>query len=267
MKTLDELLSLDGRVVGITGGGGHLGSTFAETMLELGARVALIDSDDDRCRRQAVLLEEKFHSEVLPIMADLEIEHEARDAVGTLLRHFGKIDVLINNAAFVGTRELEGWIGPFESQSAETWRRAIEVNLTAPFLITQTALPALRESGRGSVINIGSHLGVSGPDMSLYAGTTMGTPAAYGASKGGLIQFSRWLATVVAPRVRVNSITPGGIARGQPGEFVVRYRQRTPLRRMATEEDFKGVVAFLASDASAYLTGQNIVVDGGWTAW
>ncbi len=109
--------------------------------------------------------------------------------------------------------------------------------------------------------------GMVGPDFSLYAGTSMGNPAAYAASKGGLLQLTRYLATALAPRVRVNAITPGGIVRGQPPAFIERYVAKTPLGRMATEEDFKGAIAYLASDLSRYVTGQNLVVDGGWTAW
>ena len=117
------------------------------------------------------------------------------------------------------------------------------------------------------VINVISIYGMVGPNMGLYAGTSMGNPAAYAASKGGLLQFTRWLASVLAPHVRVNSITPGGVSRNQAPAFVERYQLLTPLGRLATEEDFKGAVAFLASDLSAYVTGHNLVVDGGWTVW
>jgi NAD(P)-dependent dehydrogenase (short-subunit alcohol dehydrogenase family) len=156
---------------------------------------------------------------------------------------------------------------PFEQQSIDTWRRALVVNLTAAFHLCQGLAPLLRASGRGSIINIGSIYGEFGPDWELYEGTTMSNPAAYGASKGGLLQLTRWLATTMSPAVRVNAISPGGIARGQAQEFVKRYEKRTPLRRMATEDDFRGAVAFLATDMSAYVTGQNLSIDGGWGVW
>jgi NAD(P)-dependent dehydrogenase (short-subunit alcohol dehydrogenase family) len=184
-----------------------------------------------------------------------------------VLERFARLDVLVNCAAFAGTSALPGWVTPFLEQSAATWRRALEVNLTAPFLLTQLCVPALRASGHGSVINVASLYGLAGPDLRLYEGTPMGNPAAYGTSKGGLIQLTRWLATVLAPEVRVNAISPGGVERGQPEAFRERYVARTPLARMGTEEDFKGAAAFLASDASAYLTGQNLILDGGFTAW
>jgi NAD(P)-dependent dehydrogenase (short-subunit alcohol dehydrogenase family) len=125
----------------------------------------------------------------------------------------------------------------------------------------------LAKHERGSIINIGSIYGSVGPNNALYTGTKMGNPAAYNATKGGLVQLTRYLATAMAPRVRVNCMSPGGVARGQPSAFIERYVALTPLGRMATEEDFKGAIAFLASRASGYMTGQNILVDGGFTAW
>ena len=169
----------------------------------------------------------------------------------------GSLDIVVNCAAFVGTSGLSGWVTPFEEQSVDTWRAALETNLTACFALIQAATPFLRESGHGSVINIGSTYGVVGPDMSLYEGTAMGNPAAYAASKGGLTQLTRWLATTLAPDIRVNCISPGGIARGQDEKFVERYKTRTPMKRMGTEEDMKGALLYLASDLSAYVTGQN----------
>ena len=156
---------------------------------------------------------------------------------------------------------------PFEEQETGTWRRAIEVNLTAAFDLTQAALPYLRSSGHGSVINVASIYGIVGPDPRLYTGLNMFNPSAYAASKGGIVQFTKWCATVLAPEVRCNAITPGGIFRNQAKEFLERYESRTPLKRMAHEDDFIGATIFLASDLSKYVTGQNIVVDGGFSVW
>jgi NAD(P)-dependent dehydrogenase (short-subunit alcohol dehydrogenase family) len=116
-------------------------------------------------------------------------------------------------------------------------------------------------------VNVSSIYGLVAPNMGLYDGTVMGNPAAYGATKGGIVQLTRYLATVLSPEIRVNAFAPGGIARGQAGEFTERYERLTPLGRMATEDDFRGVLAWLASDASRYVTGQTIAVDGGWTVW
>ena len=143
----------------------------------------------------------------------------------------------------------------------------MRVNLTSSFVLVQEAREALSASGRGSVILFASTYGLVGPDHRLYEGTTMANPAGGAASKGGLLQLTRYFATTLAPGIRVNAISPGGVWRQQPESFHRRYVSRTPLGRMATEEDLKGATAYLASDLSAYVTGHNLVVDGGWTAW
>ena len=125
----------------------------------------------------------------------------------------------------------------------------------------------LNGSEGANIINIGSIYGIYAPDFSLYEGTDMGNPAAYGVSKAGLNHLTKWLSTSMAPNIRVNSICPGGISRNQPNEFVTKYIQKTPLKRMANESDFLGVMAYLASDMSVYVTGQVIQVDGGWGVW
>ena len=266
MTTVNALMKLKGRRALITGAAGGLGQAMAPTLAELGADLVLIDRNDMPLVEQATEIAEHWNVDVAVRHCDLESQ-AARDALITELVQEGRLDILINNAAFVGTSGLTGWSVPFAEQSIETWRRALEVNLTAAFHLCQGLAPLLRSSGHGSIINIGSIYGEYGPDWSLYAGTAMANPAAYGASKGGLLQLTRWLATTMAPAVRVNTISPGGIARGQVQAFVERYEARTPLGRMATEDDFRGAVAFLASDMSAYMTGQNLSIDGGWGVW
>jgi len=201
------------------------------------------------------------------IECDLESEEERNRAIRDIKSDGKGLSCLINNAAFGGTTALEGWVTPFETQSLLTWRRALEVNLTAPFHFSQAFTPELTAAKGGNIINICSIYGELGPDWRLYEGTDMGNPAAYAASKGGLAQLTRWLATTLAPDVRVNAISPGGIFRNQPDAFVERYVKKTPLKRMATEDDFRGAVAYLASDQSTYVSGQTISVDGAWGIW
>lgn len=265
-RPLKELGSLDGRWVVITGGAGHLGRAMAGAVLQSGASIVLLDRDEAALKDAAAALREDGEGRIEIESVDLE-SGAARTAFAEALLARHPVDVLVNNAGFVGDSQLGGWAVPFAQQSIETWRRALEVNLTAPFHLSQLLSPSLGREGAGSIINISSIYGLLGPNMALYEGTEMGNPAAYAASKGGLIQLTRWLATTLAPKIRVNSVSPGGIARNQPDSFVARYEALTPLARMGAEEDFAGIIAFLASDLSAWVTGQNIAVDGGWSAW
>lgn len=266
-RTLRQLMDMRGRRVLLTGGGGHLGRVVAEAYAELGSELVLIDRDGEAAETVAHDVSERWSVDCQALEYDLEEPGIATEILRRAAPD-GRLDVLVNAAAFVGTTDVPGWATSFEEQSADTWRRALEVNLTAPFTLVQAAAPMLRTApAGGAVVNVSSIYGSAGPDEALYRGLEMGNPAAYAASKGGLEQLTRWLATTLAPEIRVNAIAPGGIERGQPEEFVQRYRRRTPLNRMATEEDLKGAFAYLGSGLSRYVTGQVLVVDGGWLAW
>ncbi len=266
-KNLQQLMDLEGRVALVSGGAGHIGGEAVRAFAELGADIAIADFEEESCHALAEEITKDYGVKTLPLVLDLAQDQEVKDAVEQTAESFGRLDIVVNSAAFVGTSGLEGWVVPFEEQTVDTWRKAMDVNLTAIFILCQAAAPHLKASGHGSIINISSIYGMVGPDMRLYEGLNMGNPAAYAASKGGLLQFTRWLSTTLAPDIRVNSMTPGGIFRNQNEKFVEKYIDRVPLKRMATEEDMKGALAYLASDLSAYVTGQNIVVDGGWVAW
>ena len=267
MSTIKELMNFSGRRALITGATGGLGKVIAETLAELGADLVLVDRPGSDFYNLTVTLTERWGVNVEKYCCDLELQKQRTELIALLKKKEKGLNILINNAAFVGTSDLQGWAVPFEEQTVETWRRALEVNLTAIFDLCQGLTPLLRVAEGASIINIASIYGLCGPDWSLYEGTSMSNPAAYGASKGGLIQFTRWLATTIAPSVRVNAVSPGGVFRNQPEAFVQRYEAKTPLRRMATEDDFRGVIAYLASDMSKYVTGQNLAVDGGWGIW
>lgn len=235
--------------------------------MELGADVAVVDLAGQACEARARTLRRRWKRKAWAVPADLSEEAGARACVHETERRAGGLDILVHTAALVGTSVLPGWGVPFLKQSVAAWDAAIRVNLTSAFVMAQEAQRPLARSGHGSVILIGSTYGLVAPDFGLYKGTKLQNPAAYGASKAGLLQLTRHLASVLAPKVRVNALSPGGVERGQPTAFQRRYRERTMLGRMAREEDFKGAIAYLASDASGYATGHNIVVDGGWTAW
>jgi len=265
--TIQELMNLKGRLALITGATGCLGSVMAETLAELGADIILVDRPESDFQSLIDSLKTRWDVQVWHYQCDLEKNEQRIQLLETIKKEHGTLNILVNNAAFIGTSDLKGWGTTFENQTVETWRRALEVNLTAPFHLCQGLAPMLKDSLGSSIINIGSIYGESGPDWRLYEGTDMANPAAYGASKGGLMQLTRWLSTTLAPTIRVNTISPGGIFRNQSQIFVKRYEERTPLARMATEDDFRGAIAYLASDLSRYVNGQVLAVDGGWSVW
>jgi NAD(P)-dependent dehydrogenase (short-subunit alcohol dehydrogenase family) len=266
MKTVAELMRCDGKAALIVGGAGHIGRAAADACAELGAHVAIADLDVARAEEVAASLPLQTGASAHGFSTDLASEQAARDVVDAVVRRFGRLDVLIHSAAFVGTTSFPGWAVPFGEQSAAAFEAACRVNLTSAFVLAQQAAPYLATS-RGSIIFVSSIYGSVGPVPALYQGTPMQNPIGYGASKAALQQVARSLATTLGPHVRVNTISPGGVLRGQPASFVARYAERTPLGRMAAEEDLKGAFAYLASGLSAYVTGHDLVVDGGWTAW
>jgi NAD(P)-dependent dehydrogenase (short-subunit alcohol dehydrogenase family) len=264
MTSFKELANLTNRTALITGATGHLGNVFSDTLAELGADLILVDLSESKLERLSSDLRKKWGIRVDHFVCDLEIQEERTKLITKFIDSKVELNILVNNAAFTGGSELQGWNVSFENQSIDTWRRAIEVNLTAVFDLSQGLLPLLRKSQGANIINISSIYGLYAPDWKLYEDTNLSNPAAYAVSKSGVIGFSRWLSTTISPEVRVNVIAPGGIFRDQPEDFVSKYCLKVPLGRMATEDDFRGALSYLASDLSAYMTGQIIVVDGGW---
>jgi len=267
MNKVSQLMDLSGRRALITGAAGGLGSVFASSLAELRADLILVDKPNIDLRDLKLTLEDVYGISVSTFGCDLEIqEHRAR-LISDILSDGKELNVLVNNAAFVGNSALPGWSVPFAEQSVETWRRALEVNLVAAFELCQGLSEVLIRSKGANIVNIASIYGQFGPYWGLYEGTKMSNPAAYGASKAGLIQLTKWLSTTLAPQVRVNAISPGGVIADQPNSFVQTYSSRTPLGRLANYEDFCGALIYLASDMSEYVTGQVLNVDGGWGVW
>ena len=257
------MMNLSGQVALVTGGAGYIGRTIADTFLDAGCSVILVD-------RNVELLEKykkdrtNFENKISTMGCAFEQEGYEETINDFIVQHHGKLDILVNNAAFVGDSKVKGWVDSFEQQSVDTWRRALEVNLTSSFVLTQKLTKFLAHDNNGRVVNISSMYGFLGPYMGLYDGTKMGNPAAYSVSKGGLIQLTKWLSTTLAPNIRVNTVSPGGIERGQEESFKEKYIERVPLKRLGNEQDLIGAILFLGSDMSKYVTGQNIIVDGGY---
>lgn len=267
MSRFLELVRLDERVALITGACGHVGSMVAETLSDLGAVTVLVDLDRSSCDAMAAKLASSERVAPLSLPGDIADVEYWKAAPAMIEEAVGGLDIVVHCAAFVGTTRMDGWSVPFAEQTTDAWTEAMDVNISSFFTMVRELQPLLDVSGRASVISVSSIYGMVGPDMRLYEGLDMANPAAYAASKGGLIQLTRYLATVLAPRIRVNTVSPGGLSRNQPETFQQRYIERTPLQRMGTEEDLVGAIGYLASDLSVYVTGVNLPVDGGWTAW
>jgi len=245
-------------VVLVTGAAGALGSALCDALVGHDVRVIATD------RAQSSVPHPPERKGFSWISADLEkVEDRVRLVAEVRARASGSLGI-VHNASFVGSSELEGWSGPLMSQSSETWNRALEVSLTAAFSITRDLSDLLSNMPGSAIVHVSSMYSSLAPDWSLYEGTDLGNPAAYGVAKAGLEQLTRWLAATLAPNVRVNAVAPGGLKRNQPKNFIDRYEAKVPLSRMATEDDVVEPVLFLLSSHSSYITGIVVPIDGGY---
>jgi NAD(P)-dependent dehydrogenase (short-subunit alcohol dehydrogenase family) len=261
-----NLFDLQGRKALVVGACGNIGSSLCRGLAAHGADVVIADLDGEACRALAQELALSFSGLYTPAPGDCTTE-DGIQSVMLVCDTLGPLQIVIHCIGLISSVPIPGYAVPFEKQSLESWELALKANLTSAFLLAQNVYKRLDQSGTASIIFLSSIYGSLGPVWSLYENTSMGNPLAYGASKGGLQQLMRHLATLWAPAVRVNCVSPGGIQRGQEPDFIRRYEERTPMRRMATPEDIIGPVIFLASSAACYVTGQNIFVDGGWSSW
>jgi len=262
---MSDAFRLDGKVVVLTGAAGIIGSEVTRNFLAAGARVFAIDRD-------AALLEEKLGAPSETLMhcvADVSSPESLGEARALLELTWGAADALLNNAA----TKSENFFEPFETFPLADWNEVMNVNLTGAMLCAQTFGAGMAQRGRGSIVNTLSIYGIVAPDQRIYEGSqylgrAINTPAIYSASKAGLWGLTKYLASYWGAKgVRVNAITPGGVFSGQNETFVENYSSRVPLGRMAQADDMANAMRFLVSNASKYMTGHNLVVDGGWTAW
>ena len=253
-----DLFSLTGRVALVTGGAGLYGRQIVEALAEAGARTFMASRNLEALRKQADVFR-RAGLDVTALQFDQGCEKSIERLLQKIIALAGGIDILVNNAAL---QPMKDWSDPI-SQFA----KSMEVNATGLFATTRAFGEHMAGRGRGSIINIGSLKGVVGPDFTLYEGLDWSTPPDYFFHKGGLLQLTRYAASRLGPRgVRVNAVNPGGYYSNHEVQFVDRYNARTFLGRMANDTDLKGAIVFLASDASAYVTGAAIAVDGGYTA-
>jgi NAD(P)-dependent dehydrogenase (short-subunit alcohol dehydrogenase family) len=266
--------ALDDRVAIVTGATGLLGREHARALASVGACVAIVDLDARTCDAWAEVLASETGARTLGVAADITRPNEVQSMHEIIRRQFGEVDVLVNNAAIDDKFDPDQAIqfARFERYPLAAWQRALDVNVTGAFLCCQTIGSAMALRGTGSIINVASTYGVVAPNQSLYrhedGSQSFFKSAAYPTTKSALLGLTRFLASYWGDRhVRVNALSPGGVENGQEPSFVARYAERTPLGRMAHPADYRGALLFLASDASAYMTGANLMVDGGFTVW
>lgn len=270
-KRLTELFSLKEKVAVVTGALGLIGKHHCHALADAGANVVVCDLNESECAKFASTLSALS----LGISVDITNKKSVKDLKNKVLSNYGKIDILVNNAAINDKFEdhlsaLEE--SKFENYPVEMFRKSLDVNVTGMFLCSQIIGTEMANRGYGSIINVASTYGIVAPDQSIYINEkgdqTFYKSAAYPVTKGAVISFTRFLAAYWGNKgVRVNTLSPGGVRDNQEEFFVQNYSAKTPLGRMAHPTDYKGALVFLASDASGYMTGANLIVDGGWTAW
>ncbi|PSL31160.1 SDR family NAD(P)-dependent oxidoreductase [Dyadobacter jiangsuensis] len=263
---MNQLFSLTDKVAIVTGGAGFFGTPISTALAEAGAQVVIASRNVSTCEHLASGLSARGLL-ATAMSVDLEDESSIRALVEAVMAMFGRIDILVNNAVsrqgFQNLEEIE----------IEGWEAAQRVNATGLMLMTRAVIGPMKAAGGGSIINIGSIQGAVGPHFPVYGETGMTSPVNYTYDKWGMVGFTKWLANFYGRyNIRANCISPGGYGPGVAQlegkeEFIENYKRLTPLGRFADDADIKGPVVFMASDASAFITGQNLLVDGGWTSW
>jgi len=274
---LQYLFDLKGRVAVITGGTGTLGRMHAEVIAEMGGIPVLGDINRKGLETFAKSIASRYKVDCMGAFLDVTKRGSIRSLLSQVLRRFGRIDILINNAAHnpkVRGRQKDGAWSRFEAFELKRWKEDLEVGLTGAFLCSQVLGSEMATHGGGVILNIASELALIAPDQRIYRESGLREerqpvkPVSYSVAKAGLLMLTKYLATYWARKnVRVNSLSPGGVYEGQPARFVRRLCDLIPMGRMAKKDEYKAAVAFLCSDASSYMTGTNLVIDGGRTAW
>jgi len=269
---LSNIFDLSGKTAVVTGGCGIIGNKVCRGLAAHGASVIIADIDNDRMHLLADEIGHTYGTLARGILCDVADPASVAAMVGETIATFGNIDILHNNAA-TKSRNMEKFFAPVEEYELETWREIMAVNLDGMFLVAQAVGRRMVEQGTGgSIIQTASLYGITAPDQRIYEGSeymgiAINTPPVYAAAKAGVVGLSKYLASYWAPHnIRVNTLVPGGVESGQNDVFQTNYASKTPLGRMARDDEMVGAVIYLAADASSYMTGQMLTVDGGWTA-
>ena len=264
--SVKKMNNLSEKVVFLTGAAGLLGTQYASALSSAGANVVLADINYNKCKKIEKELKEKNNVSPFSIKMDISNKKSIDNAIAKVMKKFSKIDVLVNNAVFPETQKERSI--QFEKFPLELWNKIFAVNVTGVFLCNQKIGSIMVKQKKGSIINISSMYGIVAADQRIYGNSGLNSTAAYAVTKSSLFNFTRYLASYWRNTgVRINTLTLGGVENNQDPKFIQKYSEKTMIGRMAKKNEFTGALIFLASDASSYMTGSNMVVDGGWTAW
>ncbi len=270
MDSSDKLFNLKNKTVMLTGSAGRLGTRFAHVLSQAGADVILVDIEQSANKKLERELISRYKTKPTAFCVDISKQSDMKQLTKKIMSKYKKIDVLINNAHFI-PRIHPKRDASFEEYPLDLWDKTISINLRGLFLCCQEIGQIMLKQKKGVIVNISSIYGIVGADQRIYGNSRLNSPPFYAASKGAMVNFSRYLAAYwEGKNIRVNTLTLGGVfdeKLHKDKTFVKNYSKKTILGRMANKEDYDGPLLFLASDASSYVTGTNLVVDGGWTAW
>ena len=263
--SINKIFNLSNKVIILTGASGLLGTEYAHGLSQAGANVVLADLNFDKCKKLSLNLNKKYYVNSFPIKLDVTKINSINTMIKAVIKKFSKIDILINNAYFseAGYDKIK-----FENYDLDIWKKGLNVNLSGIFLCCQQIGKIMKKQKKGNIINISSIYGIVAPDQRIYGNTKIIKSAMYSVTKSGVLNFTRYLASYWRQDgIRVNTLSLGGVEENQNSTFKKNYSNKTMIGRMAKKDEYVGGLIFLSSNASSYMTGSNLVIDGGWTAW
>jgi len=262
--SINKIFNLSNKVIILTGASGLLGTEYAHGLSQAGANVVLADLNFEKCKKLSLNLNKKYDVDSFPIKLDVTKTNSINTMIKKVIKKFLKIDILINNAIFSESGNTKT---KFENYDLDIWKKGLDVNLTGPFLCCQEVGKIMKKQKNGNIINISSIYGLVSPDQRIYGNTKIIKSAMYAVTKSSVLNFTRYLASYWREDgIRVNTLSLGGVEENQDPIFKKNYSNKTMIGRMAKKDEYVGGLIFLSSNASSYMTGSNLVIDGGWTA-
>ena len=273
-KYKNTIFSLENKFAIVIGGLGQIGINSVKILLDAGAKVEIIDFVENSDSKRAKDLKKEYkENSIFFSQLDITDEPAVKKKIKDSHMKFGKIDILINHAHFKGDpkklKPHSEFFSSFENYPFEIWKQTIDVNLNGLFLVTRSVCSFMKKQKSGVIINTASTYGMVSPNKSIYGDSGINSPISYAVTKASILNFSRYLSTHLADyNIRVNTLTPGGVENSkQTQDFKKNYSKLTPIKRLSKDNEYQGAILFLASDASSYMTGSNLIIDGGWTSW